>query len=137
MKALILEDLKELQLRDVDTPTPGPNDLLIAVQACGICGSDVHGYDGSTGRRIPPIVMGHEASGTVAAVGADVTKFKVGDRVTFDSTVSCGHCAYCLKGEVNLCDNRQVMGVSCGEYRRHGAFADYVVVPEHISYGLP
>lgn len=137
MKALILEDLKNLQLRDVDEPKPGPNDLLIAVKACGICGSDVHGYDGSTGRRIPPIVMGHEASGTVAGLGSDVTKFKVGDRVTFDSTVSCGHCAYCLKGEVNLCDNRQVMGVSCGEYRRHGAFADYVVVPEHISYALP
>jgi L-iditol 2-dehydrogenase len=118
-------------------PAAGAGEVLVRVEACGICGSDVHGYDGSTGRRIPPIVMGHEAAGTVAAIGAGVSGFAVGDRVTFDSTVYCGECAFCKSGDVNLCDNRQVIGVSCGDYRRHGAFAEYVAVPQRIVYQLP
>jgi len=118
-------------------PAVGPGEVLVRVAACGICGSDVHGYDGSSGRRIPPIVMGHEAAGTVAAVGAGVRDYEEGDRVTFDSTVYCGECEFCARGEVNLCNNRQVVGVSCGDYRRHGAFAEYVVVPKRILYHLP
>ncbi|MBW8870451.1 MAG: galactitol-1-phosphate 5-dehydrogenase, partial [Acidobacteriales bacterium] len=114
-----------------------PDEVLIRVAACGICGSDVHGYDGSSGRRIPPIVMGHEAAGLVASVGNQVTGLKAGDRVTFDSTVYCGACANCLRGDMNLCDNRQVLGVSCGDYRRAGAFAEFVVVPARIIYRLP
>lgn len=118
-------------------PELAANEVLIRVEACGICGSDVHGYDGSSGRRIPPIVMGHEAAGVVTAVGAEVRGFAVDDRVTFDSTVYCGGCEYCLRGEVNLCSDRQVVGVSCGDYRRAGAFAEFVSVPEHIVYRLP
>lgn len=137
MRALVLEDLRDLQMRDVPEPQPGPDEVLIHIKACGICGSDVHGYDGSTGRRIPPLVMGHEASGVVEAVGREVRQFRTGDRVTFDSTVSCGTCKFCMRGEVNLCDTRQVLGVSCGDYRRNGAFAEYVTVPEHIVYALP
>jgi L-iditol 2-dehydrogenase len=137
MKALVLTGSKELDLMDVDPPQPGPGEVLIRVEACGICGSDVHGYDGSTGRRIPPVIMGHEAAGVVAAVGAGVSRFRPGDRVTFDSTVFCGQCDYCLRGQVNLCDRRQVIGVSCGEYRRHGAFTESIVVPERIVYALP
>ena len=137
MKALILSEYKNLELRDLPKPVPGPDEVLVQVAACGICGSDVHGFDGSTGRRIPPIVMGHEAAGIVAAVGSGVSQFTVGDRVTFDSTVYCGACDFCRKGEANLCDNRQVVGVSCGEYSRAGAFAEYVIVPERILYTLP
>src|SRR5690606_8730039 len=92
---------------------------------------------GSSGRRIPPLVMGHEAAGVVAAVGGNVEHLQVGQRVTFDSTVSCGRCHFCRQGRINLCDNRTVLGVSCGEYRRHGAFAEYVVVPSNIVYELP
>ena len=137
MKSLLLTEYKNLSMADMPQPEPGPNDVLIRVAACGICGSDVHGYDGSSGRRIPPLVMGHEAAGFVAAVGGSATKFQVDDRVTFDSTVYCGECAYCRRGEVNLCDHREVIGVSCGEYRRHGAFAEFVAVPERIVYRLP
>ena len=122
--------------RSIDPPWDH-NDVLVAVKACGICGSDVHGYDGSSGRRIPPIVMGHEASGVVAEVGADVERFNVGDRVTFDSTIFCGECDACRSGYVNLCGDRRVLGVSCGDYRQHGAFADYVLVPQQIVYRLP
>jgi L-iditol 2-dehydrogenase len=137
MKALILTEYKKLHVEDVPTPVCGPGDVLIRVAACGICGSDVHGYDGSSGRRIPPIVMGHEAAGVVASVGSEVRSVAAGDRVTFDSTVSCGKCDFCLRGDVNLCDRRQVVGVSCGEFRRPGAFAEYITVPETIVYKLP
>lgn len=137
MRALVLEAPQTLTLRDLPEPALGPADVLIDVRACGICGSDVHGYDGSTGRRIPPVVMGHEAAGTVAAVGPEVTRFRPGDRVTFDSTVSCGRCAFCAEGAVNLCTRREVVGVSCADFRRNGAFAQRIAVPERIVYALP
>lgn len=137
MKALLLKNYKELELVELPTPDVGPDDLLVRVKACGICGSDVHGFDGSTGRRIPPVVMGHEAAGQVAAVGANVSAYKIGDRVTFDSTVSCGKCFFCTHGDINLCDNRQVLGVSCNEFRRNGAFAEFVAVPQSIAYRIP
>lgn len=137
MNALMLQDYMHLALVDMPVPEIGPDDVLIRVRACGICGSDVHGMDGSTGRRIPPVVMGHEAAGLVERTGANVHDLQRGDRVTFDSTIYCGHCFYCARGEVNLCDNRQVLGVSPGEYRRHGAFAEFVSVPRRIVYRLP
>jgi L-iditol 2-dehydrogenase len=137
MKSLLLSEYNHLEMADLPLPAVGADEVMVRVEACGICGSDVHGFDGSTGRRIPPIVMGHEAAGTVEAIGSDVKKYSKGDRVTFDSTVYCGKCQYCKHGQFNLCDNRQVIGVSCGDYRRHGAFAEYVVVPERIMYSLP
>ena len=137
MKALVLEEYKKFAYTDMPAPEPGPEEALIAVKACGICGSDVHGMDGSTGRRRPPIVMGHEASGVIAKTGAEVRHWKVGDRVTFDSTIYCGRCEHCRRGEINLCDNRRVLGVSCEDYRQHGAFAEFVAAPQHILYRLP
>jgi L-iditol 2-dehydrogenase len=137
MKALLLSAYKKLEVTELPRPVPGPEEVVVQVAACGICGSDVHGYDGTSGRRIPPIVMGHEAAGVIAEVGPEATSFKPGDRVTFDSTVYCGECDYCRSGQVNLCDFRQVVGVSCGDYRRAGAFAEYVVVPQRILYKLP
>lgn len=137
MKSLLLKEYGRLVIEDAPRPEPGQQEVLVQVAACGICGSDVHGYDGSSGRRIPPLVMGHEAAGVIVAVGPGVISHKIGDRVTFDSTVYCGNCVYCRRGEVNLCDRREVIGVSCGEYRRNGAFAEYISVPERILYRLP
>lgn len=137
MKALLLTEYKKLSVTDVDEPELGEHDVLVRVHSCGICGSDVHGYDGSSGRRIPPIIMGHEAAGVIAKTGSGVKRFREGQRVTFDSMISCGRCAYCRRGEPNLCDDRMVLGVSCGDYRRHGAFAEFVSVPEHILYAIP
>jgi L-iditol 2-dehydrogenase len=137
MRALLMNEYKKMELTELPVPEIGADDVLVRVRACGICGSDVHGFDGSTGRRLPPIVMGHEASGEVAAVGTNVKQFKEGDRVTFDSTVYCGRCHFCRRGDINLCDNREVLGVSTPEFRRNGAFAEYVSVPSHIVYKLP
>jgi len=137
MRALLLSEYKKLSVVDMPTPEIGDDDVLVRVRACGICGSDIHGYDGSTGRRIPPLVMGHEAAGVIERVGGGVQGFASGERVSFDSTVSCGRCHFCRRGQINLCDNRTVLGVSCGDYRRHGAFAEYVAVPSRILYKLP
>src|SRR5215210_2826744 len=123
MKALLLSEYSKLAVAYMPAPAIAEDEVLVRVRACGICGSDVHGFDGSTGRRVPPLVMGHEASGVVAKTGAAVKGIVEGDRVTFDSMISCGKCAFCRHGQINLCDDRQVLGVSCGEYRRHGAFA--------------
>jgi len=137
MKALVLKEYNKISYEDVAVPEIGAQDVLIRVKACGICGSDVHGMDGSTGRRIPPIIMGHEAAGVIERVGSEVSDWKVGDRVTFDSTVVTRQDFYSQKGTFNLSDYRKVLGVSCGEYRQHGAFAEFVAVPESILYRLP
>ena len=137
MKALTLEAYNKFTYGDSPAPTLNPGDVMIRVKACGICGSDIHGMDGSSGRRIPPIIMGHEAAGSIAQVAAEVTDWTVGDRVTFDSTIYCGQCEYCKAGSVNLCDDRRVMGVSPGDYRQHGAFAELVAVPARILHKLP
>jgi threonine dehydrogenase-like Zn-dependent dehydrogenase len=81
--------------------------------------------------------MGHEAAGVIAETGKNVRGYKVGDRVTFDSTIYCGHCPFCRRGQINLCNNRRVLGVSCEDYRQNGAFAEFVAVPQHILYALP
>ena len=112
MKALVMHEYKKLTYEEVPTPQPGAGEVLVRLKACSVCGSDVHGFDGSTGRRQPPVIMGHEASGIIEAVGPNVKNYKAGDRVTFDSTVYCNKCPMCLEGKVNLCSDRQVLGVS-------------------------
>jgi 2-desacetyl-2-hydroxyethyl bacteriochlorophyllide A dehydrogenase len=137
MKALVLEKYNEFAYKDFPDPEISDQEVLIQVKACGICGSDVHGMDGSTGRRIPPLIMGHEASGVIIKTGRHVKDWKTGDRVTFDSTVYPLNDWYTLEGLYNLSDNREVLGVSPGSYRRHGAFAEYVAIPQHILYRVP
>lgn len=137
MKALILKEYNHLAYEDVPDPRLAPGEVLIQVMACGICGSDVHGLDGSTGRRIPPLIMGHEAAGTIAQVGPDVVDWWIGERVTFDIAVYCGRCYFCRRGLVNLCDQRRIVGVSTPEFRMHGAFAEYVAIPQQVLYRLP
>ncbi len=137
MKALVLEEYNKLVYKDVPDPEITDNEVLVKVMACGICGSDVHGLDGSTGRRIPPIIMGHEASGVIVKTGAEVIDWKSGDRVTFDSTVYPLNDWFTLEGMYNLSDNREVLGVSPGTYKRDGAFAEYIAIPQHILYKIP
>ena len=137
MKALLLTAPSSLTLTDLETPEPDACEVRVRIAACGICGSDVHGYTGSTGRRIPPLVMGHEAAGIIDAVGKNVSGELIGQRVALDSTVFCGECEFCCNGKENLCTHRQVLGVSCDTYRRQGCFAEYAIVPERCVYPLP
>jgi L-iditol 2-dehydrogenase len=120
LKALIYTKPYTLEYVDFPDPLVGDDDVLVRVRACGICGSDVHGFTGKTGRRIPPLIMGHEAAGVVVALGNNVRDFKKGDRVCFDSTVYCNKCEACLTGLFNRCDKRQVLGVSVPSFKNPG-----------------
>ena len=133
----MLEEYMKLVYREVPDPVPGPGEVLIRVKAAGICGSDIHGMDGSTGRRLPPLIMGHEAAGTVEGTGTEVEDWKRGDRVTFDSTIYDEGDWYSRRGLYNLSDNRKVLGVSTPEFKLDGAFAEYVVIPRHILCRIP
>jgi L-iditol 2-dehydrogenase len=137
MKALVLESYMDLRYQDVPLPVINEKEVLVRVKAVGICGSDVHGMDGSTGRRIPPIIMGHEASGLIEKTGEKVNGWKEGDRVTFDSTIYDPGDWYTKKGMYNLSDGRMVLGVSTEEFKKNGAFAEFVSVPEHILHTIP
>ncbi|MEQ9377542.1 MAG: galactitol-1-phosphate 5-dehydrogenase [Imperialibacter sp.] len=137
MKALVLEAYNQFTYKEVADPKIADNEVLVRVKAAGICGSDVHGMDGSTGRRLPPVIMGHEAAGEIAAVGSDVTNWKAGDRVTFDSTIFKKDDWFTRQGHYQLSDGKMVVGVSTPDFRKDGAFAEYVVLPDHILYKLP
>ena len=137
MKALVLEEYNKLVYRRFPDPVLADDEVMVKVKAVGICGSDVHGMDGSSGRRIPPLVMGHEAAGVITSLGKEVKEWKEGDRVTFDSTIYKLDDWYTRKGFYNLSDDRMVLGVSPGDWKRHGAFAEYVNIPQHILYRIP
>lgn len=134
MKALVYQGPKTLEVVDRPVPEPQKGEVLIKIKSCGICGSDVHGYLGLTGRRIAPMIMGHEFSGEIAALGEALTRdLQVGERVTVQPCVSCWHCEQCLAGHNNVCETRDFMGAM--DY--NGAMADYVSVPEKLIYRLP
>ncbi len=137
MKALLLTAPSTFEFAEIPSPPVARGEVRIDVQACGICGSDIHGMDGRSGRRIPPIVMGHEAAGIISELGEGVGDWEIGERVTFDSTEFCGECEECGRGNFNLCANRRVLGVSCADYRRHGCFAEQVVLPTRILHRIP
>jgi L-iditol 2-dehydrogenase len=137
LKALLYTKPYTFEYTDVPDPAVGDDDILVRVKACGICGSDVAGHTGKTGRRLPPVIMGHEAAGVVERTGAHVHGFQPGDRICFDSTVYCNQCPACRQGLFNRCVQRQVLGVSVPEFKRQGAFAEFVAVPHWICAKLP
>ncbi len=132
MRALVYEAPWQMPLRQIDLPEPNPKDVVISVQAVGICGSDVHGFMGTTGRRKPPIVMGHEFSGVITATGDQVVTYKVGDRVVGQPLLPCGVCDNCRAGLWNICVNRSGLGMNL-----NGAYAEAVRVPQQLLYRLP
>jgi len=137
MKALLLTDVGKFEYTDVPTPEPKDGEVLVNIKACSICNSDVHGYDGTSGRRQPGLIIGHEASGVIAKVGEGVTKFKVGDAVVFNSVKYCGECWYCRHGLENLCDNGCCYGIKTDTQHLDGAMAEYLAVPEYLCYKMP
>ncbi len=132
MKALIYQGPMTMTLEQVPDPTPQEDEILIKVQNVGICGSDVHGYIGKTGRRKPPMTMGHEFSGVVVEVGSKVAGFGAEDEVIVSPIQACGECPNCKVGLTNICTTRHVLGVDIA-----GAFADYLVVKESMVYEKP
>lgn len=133
MKALVYEGPWQMPVREIPAPEPGPGEVIVSVKATGICGSDVHGFTGATGRRIPPMVMGHEFSGVISALGPGVTGHRVGDRVVVQPIITCGRCVNCLAGLPNICLNRRGLGMMT----TNGSNAEAVAVPQQLLYDLP
>jgi 2-desacetyl-2-hydroxyethyl bacteriochlorophyllide A dehydrogenase len=132
MRAVVIEKPGEITVTTVDDPAPEPRQVVVAVDGCGICGTDIHLIDGELPYRPYPIIPGHEFAGEVAAVGVGVAEFRPGDRVAVDPNVYCGECHYCAIGHGNLCERYAALGVT-----RDGACAEYVAVPVGNCYRLP
>jgi 2-desacetyl-2-hydroxyethyl bacteriochlorophyllide A dehydrogenase len=132
MKAAVLERPKHFAVREAPTPKVGPTDVLIKVERAGVCGTDVHMFNGHFALDSLPVIPGHEFAGVVAAVGEAVSRFKVGARVTADINVGCGHCFFCRKNEVLLCKEMYQLGI-----HRNGGFAEYAAAPERLVIPIP
>lgn len=132
MRALVWEGPRQMSVQEVPAVEPGPGEALLRVEAVGICGSELSGYLGHNSLRKPPLVMGHEFSGTVEAVASDVEMPAVGTRVVVNPLLCCGSCAHCRRGRFNLCSNRQLIGA-----HRPGAFAQYLAVPAAACITVP
>lgn len=133
MKALVYPAWDTLEVRDdVPEPVPATGEVVLEVAAVGICGSEVEAVASRSPRRTPPLVMGHEFCGVVAAVGAGVDGVREGDRVVASSLVPCGRCRDCRAGRTNLCARRAIFGMN-----RPGAFAERVAVPARVLLPLP
>ena len=132
MKAALFLGDARIEIRDLPTPEPGSQQVLVKITACGVCGTDVHIFHGElTEGVVPPVVLGHEMVGEVAAVGPGVTGLDTGDNVCLDPLVGCGTCQHCRTGRPNLCPDPTLVG-----YKLNGGFAQYVLVPDTSVYRL-
>lgn len=132
MKAAILYGGGDLRMQTVPDPTPAPNEVVVRVHACSICGSDLHAFHGKHPRLVFPRILGHEFAGEIVDVGREVGDFGVGQRVCCDIDVPCGNCGPCRAGRSNICETLKTMG-----FDRDGAYAEYVAVPDYNLHPLP
>jgi L-iditol 2-dehydrogenase len=132
MRVLNYPAFDQLELRDLAVTPPQPDEVRVRVAACGICGSELETFKNRSPRRPPPLVMGHEFCGTIAAAGAEVRDWKKGARVVSNSLVPCGRCVRCERGDTHLCASRQIFGM-----HRPGAFAEFVNVPARCLIPWP
>ncbi|NVL93223.1 MAG: galactitol-1-phosphate 5-dehydrogenase [Desulfobacterales bacterium] len=132
MKAAIWYGGKDIRIEEVPKPDLGPNDILVKVKAAGICGSDLHAYEGISKRRAPPLIMGHEIAGEIAEIGRDVKGLQEGDKVVIQPVLPCGECEQCRSGNENICRNIRFLGLHVP-----GGFAEYVKAPAEKCYTLP
>lgn len=137
MKVAVLKGPRRIVVEERPVPEVKPGQALVCIKATGICGSDLHGFQGLIPkRRVPGLVMGHEAAGKVAGVGPEVTKVKVGDRVAIDPQLPCCRCEQCLKGWYHICDHLKFIGSSM-RGKLDGSFCEYMTVPERNLHLLP
>lgn len=136
MKSLVWEAPRIMHMREQAMPEIGPGDVLVQVAFAGICGSELSGYLGHNSLRVPPLVMGHEFSGHIAALGSETRGLAEGQAVTVNPLVVCGHCPFCTRGRDHLCTQRKLIGA-----HRPGAYAEFVSVPasnvHHLPDGMP
>jgi len=134
MKAAVFNGPNQpLEVQEVPTPEPGPGQILVKVAACGVCHTDLHYIDhGVPTFKKPPLILGHEPSGTVAALGPGAEGFKEGDRVLLPAVLTCGHCDYCRSGRENICRTMVMFGNNVD-----GAYAEYVAAPAKDAFHLP
>jgi L-iditol 2-dehydrogenase len=134
VRAAFLESEGHLVITEVEKPTiQSAHQVLIQVKTVGICGSEVHAYQGTHPYRKAPVILGHEAAGIVAFAGEAVTDFQVGDRVILDPQWSCGECVFCRTGDINLCPSKRVLGTPSWP----GAFGEYIIAPQEAVFHLP
>lgn len=137
MKAAILDGPRDLNLREIETPTPESGHVLVKVKACGICFTDYAAYSGQRENYDPPVVVGHEFSGVVEEVGDEVQNAEVGDEVVASPTVHCGKCRNCRLGMPHYCENGIIIGGDGQPTFYNGAFAEYTLVPDTAIYQKP
>jgi len=127
MKAAVYEGIERITVREYGNPKCDPNSIVIRVNSCAICGSDIRIYHHGKSNLKPPQITGHEIAGTVTETGKNVTSYSVGDRIQVPAIVSCGECYYCKKGRSNLCEHFAAIG-----YEYQGGFAEYMPVPSQM-----
>ena len=132
VKAAVWYGGKDVRVEDLPDPQVSENEILVKVKSSGICGSDVHAFEGKSRRRVPPLILGHEFAGVVADVGSGVHDFQNGDRIVVEPIISCGRCESCKAGRTNICLDMRLIGLHAP-----GAFAEYVAVPADTCYALP
>jgi L-iditol 2-dehydrogenase len=133
MRCAVLTEIYKFHLDNLPQPKPKPGEVLIKVNLTGICGSEVHAFKGTHPYRKPPVILGHELAGRIVEVTPGVKKLQVGDRVTVEPQISCQNCSFCLRGDINLCNSKIVLGTK----EWPGSFAEYITAPESIVYKLP
>lgn len=133
MRAALFDHIKNMTMIEKDIPEIGENEVLIQLITAGICGSEVHAYVGTHPFRTPPSILGHEVIGNIVLIGDNVTTLNVGDMVTVEPHVGCGHCSQCLEGRYNLCKEKVVLGTQ----KWDGGFAEYMTAPEQAVYIIP
>src|SRR5690625_645450 len=140
MRAAVIEqteNVKKIKMKNVDRPQISNNEVLVKVESVGICGSDLQGFfDQDSTKRVPGLIMGHEASGEVVEIGSDVTRVKLGDRVAIDPQVTCGYCESCKRGWYSVCDNKKIIGSNLKGFL-HGAMAEFAAIDQNQLFILP
>ncbi len=131
MRAAILNEPLQLDVREYTLPKLKTNEIIIKVAVCGLCGTDFHIYRGESYSK-PPLIPGHEFVGEIVEKGAEAAGLKIGDKVAIDPNIYCGECYYCKNGKINFCSNLKALGVSL-----NGGFAEYTIVPSSQAYLLP